>query len=275
MTKSTDLWSRHVLQWNNIGSPLRPAAQDIEIMQRLVATQCSKSGRTSTRAILLGVTPEIAKMQWPPATKLLAFDRNPSMIANVWPGNELTGAVAECANWTNLPVADHSSDVVIGDGCFVPLRFPESYHTLNREIGRVLTRDGSLVVRFIVKPDKLETVATVFDDLASGRIGNFHVFKWRLAMALQDNAEAGVRLADIWNVWNETYPDPLALTHQLNWPIETIRTIDNYREVSDYFAFPTLRELRDVLSPLFVETSIVYPDYELSQRCPIIQLRPN
>src|SRR5437016_4809001 len=93
------VWDRHARQWHTLGPPLRPSAQDIEIMERTVDAHYAASGRSSMDAVLLGVTPEIATMRWPRVTRLRAFDRNPSMIKQVWPGNPQIDAVAACANW--------------------------------------------------------------------------------------------------------------------------------------------------------------------------------
>ena len=43
--------------------------------------------------------------------------------------------------------------------------------------------DGLFAVRTLIRPDEPEPVAVVLDNLRAGRIGNFHVFKWRLNMA--------------------------------------------------------------------------------------------
>ena len=53
-------------------------------------------------------------------------------------------------------------------------------------------------MRCFVLPEDREDVETVLADLAVGRTGGFHAFKWRLAMALQPDPQRGVVLADVW-----------------------------------------------------------------------------
>ena len=272
--KSATIWEKHSVQWGKVGPPLRPSGQDIDLLQRLVAGQCAAAGCSSPRIVLLGVTPEIALMRWPTETRLLAVDSNPAMIANVWPGSRLAGADAVCADWTRMPVGDESCDVVVSDGCFSALHYPESYAALTRELQRVLKPAGVFAMRAFIRPDHLEPVATVFHDLRSGRIGNFHVFKWRLAMALHADLTAGVRLGDIWTAWNDAFPEPATLAGELNWPVEPIRTIDAYRKIDTRYTFPTLKELRHALSSGFSETACVFPTYELGERCPTMLFTP-
>ena len=272
--KSSEMWDKHSLQWNRIGPPLRPCGQDIDLLQRLVAEQCAAAGCLSRRALLLGVTPEIALMRWPRETRLLALDHHWGMIKNVWPSSQVAGAAAACANWTRMPVADEACDVVVADGCFSMLGYPEGYAAVTRELRRVLRRNGLFAMRAFIRPDKPEPVAAVCDDLRAGRIGNFHVFKWRLNMALHGDLAAGVRLADVWNVWHEAVPEPAALAAQLNWPLETIRTIDTYREGDICYTYPTLQELQHALSAHFSPTACLYPAYELGDRCPTLLFTP-
>jgi hypothetical protein len=52
---------------------------------------------------------------------------------------------------------------------------------------------------FFLRPEKGEKTDSVFDELRAGRIGNFHIFKWRLAMSMHGAIEDGVRLGDIWD----------------------------------------------------------------------------
>ena len=269
--KFSEIWNKHSLRWQRIGPPLRPCGQDIDVLQRLVAEKCAAIGCAAPRALLLGVTPEIVLMRWPPETRLLALDCHPGMIKNVWPDNRTVGAVAACGNWTRMPVADDACDVGVSDCCFTSLPHPEGYAALTRELRRVLGRNGVFAMRAFVRPEVPEPVGTVLDDLRAGRIGNFHVFKWRLAMALHGDLATGVRLADIWNAWHNAVPEPAALADKMNWPIETVRTIDAYRGSDGCFTFPRLEELRNALSAHFSEAACLYPDYELGDRCPTMQ----
>ncbi len=268
------VWERHARRWSTLGPPLRPSPQDIEIMQRAVTEHAVRAGRTSTDAVLLGVTPEIARMSWPGRTRLRAFDRNPSMIELVWPGNPRIDAAAACATWSHLPVADASADVLLGDASFSNVSYPRGFHQMSEEIHRVLRSGGLFCSRFFAAPARREPVETVFDDLVHGRIGNFHVFKLRLAASLHHDVCEGVCLGDIWEVWNKAFPNPEALAQKLGWTVDTVRTIDSYRGLAVRYAFPTTDEIRNAFSAHFEEISCVLPDYELGDRSPIMLFTP-
>jgi hypothetical protein len=128
-------------------------------------------------------------------------------------------------------------------------------------------------MRYFVRPERSETQGAVVDDLWQGRIGNFHIFKWRLAMALHGSLEEGVRLGDIWSAWHEAVPDPARLAARLGWRKEVINTISNYRDVDTCYSFPTLEEARALVGDFEIVSTRI-PDYELGQRCPTLVMRP-
>jgi len=268
-----DHWNQHARQWQWIASPLRPAPEDIAFAARAVGDWHRVHRAPTVNALLLGVTPEIALMRWPPGTQLTAVDRSPAMIAGVWPGDTPTRR-ARGGEWAQLPLPDASQHVVIGDGCFVLLAYPDACRAVAAEVRRVLRGDGLFVVRFFLRPETREPVDTVIADLKDGRIGSFHAFKWRLAMALHGTLEQGVQLAAVWDAWHAAVPEPEALAAKLGWPREAVRTIDNYRGVQTCYTFPTLAEVRAAFASAFVETESGFPRYEIGERCPTLVFRP-
>ncbi len=272
MTAQTDHWNQHARQWSLIGPPLRPAAQDVQLLETELCGWQKRADAGSPRALLCGVTPEIAAMQWPPGTWLTAIDHSRSMIAGVWPGSCAPGA-AVCGSWFSLPLAAASQDILIGDGCYSLLVGRSNYLAFSAELRRVAAGGTLLLMRYFVRPQQPETRGAVIDDLWHGRIGNFHVFKWRLAMALHGSLEQGVRLGDIWNAWHEAVPDPARLAAQLGWREEVVNTISNYRGVDTRYSFPTLEEARALVGDFEIVSTRI-PDYELGARCPTLVMRP-
>jgi SAM-dependent methyltransferase len=268
----SDHWNQHARQWSRIGPPLRPAPEDVAIVRDWVA-DCANG--TPLHAVLLGVTPELATMPWPAGTQLAAFDRCVPMIEGVWPADRLElPATALCGDWRALPLPSGGARVVIGDGCYTLLDYPEGYRRVTAEVRRVLEPAGRYIIRFFTRPEAREPLNAVFADLHAARIGNFHVFKWRLAMALHGELRDGVRLADVWRAWRTGCPDPEALARRLGWAPEVVATIDNYRDVDTRYTFPTLAEARAGLAGDFAELACRFPSYELGDRCPTLLLRP-
>ena len=270
-----DHWAKHAEQWQWFASPLRPCAQDIRIFEEIVARQSSETGGACPTVLLLGVTSEIALMGWPDGRRLIAVDHSLTMLRKRWPAAEAQQAMEVCGDWLHLPLPPHSVNMVIGDGFLTLLSYPDGFRRLAGALVDVLAPGGLLVIRCFVRPARPEGAATVFADLAAGRIGSFHAFKWRLAMALHGSTAAdGVRLADIWQTWHEARVDTKELAVRFGWAAESIGTIDNYRGIATYYTFPTIVEVRQALAPFFQEQACILPEYELAERCPIMVSAP-
>lgn len=265
-----DHWARHAAQWAHVGSPLRPACEDVAAVDELLTQSVDDLGLVSPRALVLGVTPELLDMRWPANTRLVAIDRSPGMIGAMLPGQSGTGAV--CGNWLKLPFAANSVDLVVGDGCLTVLESVADHCRFGAQLARILSPGGRLILRLFVRPQSTETLDEVVADLSAGRIGNFHVFKWRLAMALVDEQSGAVPVADIWQAWKDTGIVPATLAADLGWPLAEIETIDAYRQATARYTFPRLDEVRATLSTSFDELACRTPNYELGDRCPTLLL---
>jgi len=271
MTAQSDHWNQHARQWSLIGTPLRPAADDILLLEKEIRDWRARAAVAAPHALLCGVTPEIACMRWPQGTRLVAVDHSRPMIAGVWPDDAPGGAV--CGNWLQLPLADASRHLLIGDGCYSLLVGRAQYAAFAAELRRVATDGALLAMRYFLRPASAESLARVIDDLWQRRIGNFHVFKWRLAMALHGTLEQGVRLAEVWAAWHDAVPDPEKLAVHLGWPAAVVNTINNYRNVETRYSFPTLEEVRACTGDFEIAAMHV-PAYELGERCPTLIMRP-
>jgi len=265
------LWERQITTWASLGAPLRPGPEDVARFDEIVARWSRANG--VPRGLVLGSTPELAGLRWPAGSHVLAVDRSETMVRSVWPGHPEPGRGGVCADWSSLPLPTGSRDLVLGDGAFTNLSYPDGHRAVLASIRRVLSPDGLVAVRFFVRPDTAESPEAVFADLRDGRIGSLHAFKWRLAMSLQEDVRRGVELGTIWNVWADAI-DPRELSARLGWPPEAIATMDHYRDLDTRYTFPTLRELRAVFGDRFEEADCRIPSYELGDRCPMVTLRP-
>lgn len=271
LTAQPDHWNQHARQWSLIGPPLRPVNEDIRLLEAAIRDWRARQAVAAPCALLCGVTPEVAGMRWPSGTQLIAVDHSLPMIAGVWPA--AAPGVAVCGDWLALPVADASQHLLIGDGCYSLLTGRARYLAFAAELRRVATDHALLAMRYFVRPEQAEPVSRVVDDLWQQRIGNFHVFKWRLAMALHGTLEQGVRLGDVWSVWRQAVPDPAQLAAHLGWRPEVVNTIHNYRDVDTRYSFPTLAEAQ-AHTGAFELVATHVPGYELGERCPTLIMRP-
>jgi len=269
-------WNKHAVNWNSVGAPLRPCRSDIVNFENIVSRySIANSDIRNLSVLLLGVTPEITNMVWPSNTKLLAVDHMIDMIKYVWTGNSKIQADAICSDWVNLPLQQKWADIIIGDGCFTLLEFPNQYlHAIN-SLKKVMADGAYLALRLFVQARQPETSAVVFDDLYKGRIANFHVFKWRLAMSLQKDISQGVCVGDIWEAWNKKGKGNEHLALHLKWPLDEINTINTYKGSESVYYYPDIDAIRELFSHEFSEVDNIVENYELAERCPLLILKKN
>ena len=266
-----DPWSRHARQWSHVGSPLRPGPEDIAVFRAAIQEWGGHTGRSDPSVLVMGVTPELCGL--PENGRVIAVDKSTDMIRSIWPGRLHEGDDAVCADWRSLPLAAASMDLALCDGGLSTLPYPSGYSAACEELQHVLRPEGRWVVRCFVQSDEPETTDEVLADLSSGGIGSFHVLKWRLAMALQPDAETGVPVASVWRVVHDAWDDLAHLAERFSWPLAHVQTIEAYLDVETRYSFPTLAQIRDLLTAVgFSIVAMTTPSYELGERCPILTL---
>jgi SAM-dependent methyltransferase len=270
--RSDALHENYIRRWNLVGPPLRPYWEDLQIMQGEIARWCRANGGSAARALILGVTPELAALDWPTHSRVYSVDRSIEMIRSIWYTSAPHAKGAAAGDWAKLPVRDRSFDLMLGDGSFAFWAWPDGYRCLLDEAVRTLKPSGRLIVRFQVRPEVLETPVHVFDELAAGRIGGFNTFKWRLVVAVHGDSTDGVRLGDVWNAWRKSGVEPERLAVERRWPLAVIQTIDAYRDAEIRYFIPRAGELHALLGERLREVACHTPTYEEGSRYRIISL---
>ena len=274
MSNNTRLHWRSVAQeWKYFGSPLRPCDEDVRYMEKIVAEK--HSDLEDIKVQLCGVTPEIAMIDWPAKASIKAVEQSQEMIEVVWPGDLNEKRVAVQGDWLDSGSDRNHYDVVIGDGCFISVAYPEGYHALAKALANKLKQDGLFIMRFFTQLEEKESSDYVFSELLAGKIGSFHAFKWRLAMSLQQSSQQGVCLHDIYHAWLQAEIDVELLLAKTGWSRQAVDTIGLYEGKQNHFAFATLAEVFDVFTNYFQKESVYFPRYELGERCPIVVFSPN
>jgi SAM-dependent methyltransferase len=219
--------------------------------------------------LLLGVTPELAGI----APSVTAVDRSEAMIRGVWPGDTATRRAVN-ANWFELPFERGTFAVAVGDGSLNALPYPDGHVRLHGELARVLEPGGRVVIRAFCRPDSGEPLKAVFADASLGRIGTFHAFKWRYAMALAAKARSpNLAVRTIHAVFTAAVPDREEFARQTGWDSADIDTIDVYRTSDEVYSFPTRDELRRAVPSSFARAELLDAgNYELAERCPLLVL---
>lgn len=268
-------WRTFAAQWALLGSPLRPCAEDIRIIEEMFKNVPEIfGGVVEKRALLLGITPEIAAAQCLQGIDLIAVERVRAMIESAWPGNT-NGRRVICADWAHAPFPDESFDLAIGDGCLMVVGFPDELSLLLASVHRCLHRDGHLMLRLFCRPDIAETPDAVIAALLSGEIGSIHAFKWRLGMAVQGMDDApDVAVDAIWRIWNSARIDASRLAKERGWPLAAVGTLEFYKGSSARYNFmrydDTIGHLQRAGFDLVAKRT---GHYELAMSCPHILLR--
>jgi hypothetical protein len=262
------LWERHAAQWHRVRGPLRPTAEDVAIIQREVDRLARDT--STLRALLLGVTVELANLIWPVEAALLAVDLSDGMLREHWHPPPGVRSQAVRGRWQSLPVSPEGFHLVMADGSFCALPDTQAIRATARQVAMALADNGRLVMRAFTRPERREPPECVLDDLRRNRIASIHVAKWRLAMSLHGPLACGIPLDAVWRVFRDAEPDSHSLSQRTGWPVAEIDTIDAYRGVSTPYLFPTLEELRELMSENLIERSCHFPTYELGQCCPTL-----
>lgn len=250
-------WDGHSEQWRHIGSPLRPCAQDVDFFRNALKDSSGRKG------LLLGVTPELVSI-----ADMTALDHNPFMVSKVANGAAVIG------EWLDMPFADSSFDFAVGDGCLNMLSYPYGYTQFFQQLQRVVKPNGLVSFRLFAAPLMPEPLDLLVEEAHSGRIGSFHAFKWRWAMAMTvDRGDPNIPVDDILKTFHHHFPDRVKLSSSSGWDLQSIQTIDVYGESEMSYSFPTLKQMQDVEKPYLQNIGIQYGSYELAERCPILTYR--
>lgn len=243
MTGGGDHWGAVARQWHAIGRPLRPGPADIEV----VVGAARRLRGPRRRAVVLGVTPELAAARWPAGTDLWAIDHHAAMVDALWagpPGSAVLG------DWTALPVGDGAVDLAVCDGGLHLLDRAVGQPALAAELARTLAVDGRFVLRLFGPPAASVTtsVAEVFDRVAAGEIADPNQLKVALWMAVRTRPHHEVALATVWSALSEAHPDLDALADTTGWDRSAIRALESYRNSPATYHFVELDEVVALLA---------------------------
>ncbi len=252
-------WQDFAKQWNRLGSPLRPCAEDVENFRLAM-------GNKPGRCLLLGVTPELAEL----APNLTAIDNSAAMIDALWQSKH----PALLGDWLQLPFNSSSFDNIVGDGCLTLLEYPVQHENFFAQLSRVIAPGGRIFLRLFVSPEQRESREEVCAEALNGKMKSFHAFKWRLSMAIAaETTNHNLHVAETLATFNRFIPDRTQLASVTGWRTDEIETIDFYRDSTARYSYPTLSQVRDMIPNSLIETGLLYGHYELAERCPILILQ--
>ena len=260
-------WNTVAGSWNDWGPPLRPGPADIDSFLSLIRRWRGAS-TAPLQALLLGVTPELALAQWSVPLNLLAIDLSLPMIEKVWPGDVPGQRRALCADWMKHQ-PEHVPDLVLTDGA--PVFFSDPRPLFER-VRSLLAPHGAFVFRAFCSPPRAEQPYQVLADARAGRIENFHVLKWRMAMALQAHPREGVVQHAVWQAISSAQLDFASLP-QPGFSPAAAATLRFYRDADATLHFPAQPAYAAALREVFDDVQAVTPSGLFGTQCPVFLAR--
>jgi SAM-dependent methyltransferase len=266
-------WNATAKYWH-LRPPLAPSTDDIAWFERSVTAFYEKRGRQPLTALLLGLTPDVATMRWPADTALVVVDWSTEVFRHRWPERGFPQVAAPVrGDWRELPVANESIDVALGDGCYTAFATPGEAAALNGEVARVLKPRGLFCIRCYTLPRRPTSTRALFDDLLAGRYANPALFRWLVVMAVHGNSRRGVVLADVWDEWQARFPEPAAQLRLLGWDEQSIQQIARYKDRPVRYSFHALAELQALATERFTAVESEIPDIEHGECFPRLSMR--
>lgn len=270
----TGPWSAFAKSWAQVASPLRPLPEDLQrLRQTWLASLPDGLPARRLDVLMLGVTPEFATFPWSDQFGLRALDCNEAMIRGVWPG-DTADRVAVQGDWRRMPFADASFDLVVCDTGLALLVEMADLLAVGAEIRRVLRPGGRAVLRHFARTALEETEESLVAAAAAGTMANFHGLKLRLLMALEArNPGRGVSLGEVWDRFQQLFPDRAALARQLGCAPAVIDTIDTYRGRDGRYIFRSVAEVARAFAGLRLTVGPA-GHYPFADYCPVFSLTP-
>jgi SAM-dependent methyltransferase len=264
-------WSYTARTWDRIRPPLKPVAEDLQVITRHLADWHPE------QVMILGVTREYLELSWPHGSTIRALDYAPVMFRTVWKGAPGTAILGD---WRDMPVADGSQDLVLLDAGLCLLRWPRDQQQVIREVSRILAPGGLFIIRVLVLPAVPETPARVMQALEQGAIPDLSQLRIRLWMAMQYEYHRPATNRQFWYFLRESFRGREALAHKCDTTLQYIEEITRktlseperdyeFADQESYLAMFTDAQNHFRL----LETSV--PGYGLGERCPTFVLRKN
>ncbi len=255
-------WEKYHTRWTHIEPPLRCSAEVVQEVQSIV-------GRVEGTVLLLGVTPELADA----FDKVFAVDKNPSMIANVWPGDSAAKR-AVAADWLDLGSQAETFAAIVGDGSLNNLGYPSDIKKLLDAALDMLTPGGHFVCRLFERPSPSFTIADIMQAARAPVSLNFHALKWMIAMHVAAHNDAMVPVTQILATFNTLFPDRDGLSRDTGWPRRAIDTIDIYEGSTMSYSFPCREEFQAIVPDRAIDVAFrSCGTYALASCCPILSFR--
>ena len=283
------IWAKHADSWQYVTAPLRPCLEDMQMYQERAFERLAGIGMP--RVLLLGCTPELLLMEWPPDTKITCIEQSKAMAQKVYEPTRIyvddyVHTRLKIGNWLRLSeyFSPGEFDLVIGDGCYTQLSAAE-YSVLGRQIEAVAAPGCVFLHRFFVVPETWMLSDVLVAPITSNYVldqlkhpfhcTSFSALKLRLMVSMQDSFHDGVCLGDVYEAWAKfTSQNPMVAVKPQHFLARERDTIEHYRKSKKRYTFPgaSLSQMSRVVYPLTL-SGLQQPAYPMGSYCRLATLQ--
>jgi len=263
-------WPHVARIWDQVTPPLRPSPADLRLYQAAID---SWTGSVPVRVLLLGVTPEIYRLEWPADTVWTAVDRSRDMIEHVWPG---APEEARSEDWCSMTFPQDSFDIAVCDGGLALLRHPDEQGKLAQRLAEILASGGRCILRLFSAAGTSESIDDVMAALTRHEVPDLSSLKLRLWAAMQKSVTQGVRPHDVWSIVNRYANGDLgALADDHGWPLDNVLALEQHRDSDARYHLSGPREVESLFvdsTGAFKVREVCYSGDPLGPCCPTVVL---
>lgn len=265
-------WEAHIELFKSMTPPYRVDPVEKAHYQAVISEMAASAQARGLRVLLLGMTPEIVDLNWPEGSRLVVADRSEAMIHGFWPG-DIPGVREICRkDWLELPFEAGSFDLVLGDGVFNLMAYPDGFQALGRTASELLAADGKLCVRVFLQSEPREESGALVQEIKDSERVDFYGMRLRIASSLQNSTEEGYLL---------TKASLDAFLEEQGVAMKTLIAKSGYRPPGVAaksggglrITYPTADEFTATLGEWFTCESLHHGSHPLAHRTPIFQMR--
>jgi hypothetical protein len=213
---------------------------------------------------LLGVTRELTQA----FENLVAVEREPGMISNVWLGDTDSKRVIH-NDWLKVQFPLERFGGAVGDGSINQVAFPHDQLELLDRILDWLEPGGVFACRMYTRPDTPITL----DDLRREGLNptiNWSAYRRMLSMYLAEIEGQTIHTRNITAVFDELFPDRTILP----WTQQELEMIDTYATSKLQSCLPTRKELEQIIPSRARDVQFIdVGNYDLAHCCPVLTFK--
>jgi hypothetical protein len=270
-------WEAQIESFRNLRPPFRPHPSEIQFLEE-VASNLAKSPHISNlQVLILGLTCEIVHLRWPEGTSITVVERSPLMIEHFWPGDIPGQRKIMTEDWLSMSLQPSSFDMIVGDGVFNFMSYPDGYQNFAHVLSRLIQKNGLICIRIFNQISPKENPADLLSDFREASNIDYFPFRLRLATSLQDNAEKGICMSkEILDQYLIDQGIPLK-----EFYAKSKYTPPSYPSVplavkpeNNRITYPTDEEFTNQIGHYFSVQKVLFGAHQLALRTPVFVLSP-